>query len=120
MVGADGCAGCSTGSSLIAVTRGRTWAGCQQGLAVRLGEPVGGFGTRADLMSGYAAAGERPAGRGNPTVVGLSAPCAGHCCAGRAARYLADAEPSNELAVIGRRVCGRKTTSCSISDTPRR
>jgi aminoglycoside phosphotransferase (APT) family kinase protein len=68
--------------------------------------PVGGFGTRADLMAGYAAGGGVPpdeATQGWWELYGTVRWAL--LCRRQAARYLADGEPSIELAVLGRRVC---------------
>jgi Phosphotransferase enzyme family len=76
--------------------------------------PVGGFGARADLMAGYAAGGGIPRTRPPSGGGSCTAPCGGLCCAAGRPRYLSDAEPSIELAVLGRRVCeqeSRATTS---------
>ena len=68
--------------------------------------PVGGFGTRADLMSGYAAGGGVPPDEGTQRWWELYGTMYwALLCRRQAERYLADAEPSIELAVLGRRVC---------------
>jgi aminoglycoside phosphotransferase (APT) family kinase protein len=68
--------------------------------------PVGGFGTRADLLAGYAAAG----GDVPPAetlrwweVYGTLRWAV--LCRYQAERYLSGADPSIELAALGRRVC---------------
>ena len=68
--------------------------------------PVGGFGTRADLMSGYAAGGGVPPDEETQRWWELYGTMYwALLCRRQAERYLADAEPSIELAVLGRRVC---------------
>ena len=73
--------------------------------------PVGGFGTRADLMARITPAARRhPAGRGKPQRWwgSCTARCDGRClCQLRQARTGPSRgdEPSIELAVLGRRVC---------------
>ena len=68
--------------------------------------PVGGFGTRADLMSGYAAGGGRPPDEETQRWWELYGTVYwALLCRRQAERYLAEAEPSIELAVLGRRVC---------------
>ncbi|MGH3192331.1 MAG: phosphotransferase family protein, partial [Streptosporangiaceae bacterium] len=68
--------------------------------------PVGGFGTRADLMSGYAAGGGAPPDEETQRWWELYGTVRwALLCRRQAERYLADAEPSIELAVLGRRVC---------------
>ena len=68
--------------------------------------PVGGFGTRADLMSGYAAGGGLPPDEETQRWWELYGTVYwALLCRRQAERYLADAEPSIELAVLGRRVC---------------
>jgi hypothetical protein len=68
--------------------------------------PVGGFGTRADLMAGYAAGGGTPPDEQTQRWWELYGTV--HwalLCRSQAERYLSGAEPSVELAVLGRRVC---------------
>jgi aminoglycoside phosphotransferase (APT) family kinase protein len=68
--------------------------------------PVGGFGARADLMAGYAAAGGTPPDEQTQRWWELYGTVRwALLCRRQAERYLADAEPSIELAVLGRRVC---------------
>jgi aminoglycoside phosphotransferase (APT) family kinase protein len=68
--------------------------------------PVGGFGARADLMAGYAAAGGTPPDEETQRWWELYGTVRwALLCRRQAERYLADAEPSIELAVLGRRVC---------------
>jgi aminoglycoside phosphotransferase (APT) family kinase protein len=68
--------------------------------------PVGGFGTRADLMSGYAAGGGVPPDEETQRWWELYGTVYwALLCRRQAERYLAEAEPSIELAVLGRRVC---------------
>lgn len=68
--------------------------------------PVGGFGTRADLMSGYAAAGGTPPDEETQRWWELQGTVRwALLCRRQADRYLSDAEPSIEFAVLGRRVC---------------
>ena len=68
--------------------------------------PVGGFGTRADLMSGYAAGGGLPPDEETQRWWELYGTVYwALLCRRQAERYLAEAEPSIELAVLGRRVC---------------
>jgi aminoglycoside phosphotransferase (APT) family kinase protein len=69
-------------------------------------EPVGGFGGRDELMAGYAAAGGTPPGEETQRWWELYGTIRwGLLCRRQAERYLAEAEPSIELAVLGRRVC---------------
>jgi aminoglycoside phosphotransferase (APT) family kinase protein len=69
-------------------------------------DPVGGFGPRADLMAGYAAAGGTPPDEATQQWWELYGTVRwALLCRRQAARYLADSEPSIELAVLGRRVC---------------
>jgi hypothetical protein len=68
--------------------------------------PAGGFGTRAELMSGYADGGGTPPDEATQhwwEVYGTIRWAL--LCRRQAARYLADGERSIELAVLGRRVC---------------
>jgi aminoglycoside phosphotransferase (APT) family kinase protein len=68
--------------------------------------PVGGFGTRADLMAGYAEGGGIPPDEATQRWWELYGTVRwALLCRQQAARYLADSEPSIELAVLGRRVC---------------
>jgi aminoglycoside phosphotransferase (APT) family kinase protein len=68
--------------------------------------PVGGFGTRADLMAGYAEGGGIPPDEATQRWWELYGTVRwALLCRRQAARYLADSEPSIELAVLGRRVC---------------
>jgi len=68
--------------------------------------PVGGFGARADLMAGYADAGGTPPDEATQRWWELYGTVRwALLCRGQAARYLSAAEPSIELAVLGRRVC---------------
>jgi aminoglycoside phosphotransferase (APT) family kinase protein len=68
--------------------------------------PVGGFGTRADLMAGYAAAGGIPPDEQTQRWWELHGTVRwALLCRRQAERYLAEDEPSIELAVLGRRVC---------------
>lgn len=68
--------------------------------------PVGGFGARADLMAGYAAGGGVPPDQATQQWWELYGTVRwALLCRRQAARYLADSEPSIELAVLGRRVC---------------
>ena len=68
--------------------------------------PVGGFGTRADLMAGYAAAGGTPPDEETQRWWELFGTVRwALLCRRQAERYLAWDEPSIELAVLGRRVC---------------
>ena len=68
--------------------------------------PVGGFGTRADLMAGYAAGGGIPPDEATQQWWELYGTVRwALLCRRQAARYLSDSEPSIELAVLGRRVC---------------
>ena len=69
-------------------------------------EPVGGFGGRADLMSGYADGGGTPPDEATQRWWELYGTVRwALLCRRQAARYLAGGEPSVELAVLGRRVC---------------
>jgi aminoglycoside phosphotransferase (APT) family kinase protein len=68
--------------------------------------PAGGFGSRADLMSGYAEGGGTPPDESTQhwwEVYGTVRWAL--LCRRQAARYLAGGERSVELAVLGRRVC---------------
>jgi aminoglycoside phosphotransferase (APT) family kinase protein len=68
--------------------------------------PAGGFGTRADLMAGYAAAGGTPPDEETQRWWELYGTVRwALLCRRQAERYLAEGEPSIELAVLGRRVC---------------
>ena len=68
--------------------------------------PVGGFGSRADLMAGYAAAGGVPLDEETQRWWELYGTVRwALLCRGQAERFLAGGEPSIELAVLGRRVC---------------
>jgi aminoglycoside phosphotransferase (APT) family kinase protein len=68
--------------------------------------PVGGFGTRADLMEGYAAGGGSPPDEQTQRWWELYGTVRwALLCRSQAERYLSGAEPSVELAVLGRRVC---------------
>ena len=68
--------------------------------------PVGGFGPRADLMAGYAAGGGTPPDEETQRWWELYGTVRwALLCRGQAERYLSGAEPSVELAVLGRRVC---------------
>jgi aminoglycoside phosphotransferase (APT) family kinase protein len=68
--------------------------------------PVGGFGPRADLMAGYAAGGGTPPDEETQRWWELYGTVRwALLCRGQAERYLSGAEPSIELAVLGRRVC---------------
>jgi aminoglycoside phosphotransferase (APT) family kinase protein len=68
--------------------------------------PVGGFGPRADLMVGYAAGGGTPPDEQTQRWWELYGTVRwALLCRGQAERYLSGAEPSIELAVLGRRVC---------------
>ena len=68
--------------------------------------PVGGFGTRADLMAGYAAGGGTPPDEETQRWWELYGTVRwALLCRRQAERYLAEDEPSIELAVLGRRVC---------------
>jgi aminoglycoside phosphotransferase (APT) family kinase protein len=68
--------------------------------------PVGGFGARADLMAGYAAGGGTPPDEETQRWWELYGTVRwALLCRRQAERYLAEAEPSIELAVLGRRVC---------------
>jgi aminoglycoside phosphotransferase (APT) family kinase protein len=68
--------------------------------------PVGGFGSRADLMAGYAAGGGTPPDEETQRWWELYGTARwALLCRRQAERYLAEDEPSIELAVLGRRVC---------------
>src|SRR5580704_1802794 len=68
--------------------------------------PVGGFGIRADLMAGYAAGGGTPPDEETQRWWELYGTVRwALLCRRQAERYLAEDEPSIELAVLGRRVC---------------
>jgi aminoglycoside phosphotransferase (APT) family kinase protein len=76
--------------------------------AWRFGSPlaVGGFGERADLMAGYAAAGGIPPDDATQRWWELYGTVYwGLICRRQAERHLSGTEPSVELAVLGRRVC---------------
>ena len=69
-------------------------------------DPVGGFGTRADLMSGYAEGGGTPPDEDTQQWWELYGTVRwALLCRRQAERYLTGGEPSIELAVLGRRVC---------------
>ena len=69
-------------------------------------KPVGGFGERDELMAGYAQGGGTPPDEETQRWWELYGTIRwGLLCRRQAARYLAEAEPSIELAVLGRRVC---------------
>jgi aminoglycoside phosphotransferase (APT) family kinase protein len=68
--------------------------------------PAGGFGTREDLMAGYAAGGGTPPDEATQHWWELYGTVRwALLCRSQAERYLSGAEPSVELAVLGRRVC---------------
>ena len=68
--------------------------------------PAGGFGSRDDLMAGYAAGGGTPPDERTQRWWELYGTVRwALLCRGQAERYLSGAEPSIELAVLGRRVC---------------
>lgn len=68
--------------------------------------PAGGFGTREDLMAGYAAGGGTPPDEATQHWWELFGTVRwALLCRSQAERYLSGAEPSIELAVLGRRVC---------------
>src|SRR6201995_3285488 len=68
--------------------------------------PAGGFGSRDDLMAGYAAGGGTPPDERIQRWWELYGTVRwALLCRGQAERYLSGAEPSIELAVLGRRVC---------------
>jgi hypothetical protein len=68
--------------------------------------PVGGFGDRADLLAGYAAAGGIPPDEITQRWWELYGTVYwGLICRAQAERHLSGTEPSVELAVLGRRVC---------------
>jgi aminoglycoside phosphotransferase (APT) family kinase protein len=68
--------------------------------------PVGGFGARADLMAGYAAAGGTPPDEETQRWWELYGTVRwALLCRRQAERFLAEGESSIELAVLGRRVC---------------
>ena len=68
--------------------------------------PVGGFGARAELMAGYAAAGGTPPDEETQRWWELYGTVRwALLCRRQAERYLAEDESSIELAVLGRRVC---------------
>jgi aminoglycoside phosphotransferase (APT) family kinase protein len=68
--------------------------------------PVGGFGTRADLMAGYASGGGTPPDEDTQRWWELYGTVRwALLCRRQAERYLAEDERSIELAVLGRRVC---------------
>ena len=68
--------------------------------------PAGGFGSRKDLMAGYAAGGGTPPDEQTQRWWELYGTVRwALLCRSQAERYLSGAEPSVELAVLGRRVC---------------
>jgi aminoglycoside phosphotransferase (APT) family kinase protein len=68
--------------------------------------PAGGFGSRDELMAGYAAGGGTAPDEETQRWWELYGTIRwGLLCRRQAERYLAEAEPSIELAVLGRRVC---------------
>jgi aminoglycoside phosphotransferase (APT) family kinase protein len=69
-------------------------------------QPVGGFGTRDELMAGYAAGGGTPPDEPTQRWWELYGTVRwGMLCRRQAERYLSEGEPSIEYAVLGRRVC---------------
>jgi hypothetical protein len=67
---------------------------------------VGGFGSRDELMAGYAKGGGTPPDEVTQRWWELYGTVRwALLCRGQAERYLSGAEPSIELAVLGRRVC---------------
>lgn len=69
-------------------------------------KPVGGFGARDELLAGYADGGGTPPDEETQRWWELYGTIRwGLLCRRQAERYLAEAEPSIELAVLGRRVC---------------
>src|SRR6185312_3644737 len=68
--------------------------------------PVGGFGSRDELMAGYAKGGGTPPDEVTQRWWELYGTVRwALLCRSQAERYLSGAEPSIELAVLGRRVC---------------
>ena len=68
--------------------------------------PVGGFGSRDELMAGYAKGGGTPPDEATQRWWELYGTVRwALLCRSQAERYLSGAEPSIELAVLGRRVC---------------
>ena len=68
--------------------------------------PVGGFGSRDELMAGYAKGGGTPPDEVTQRWWELYGTVRwALLCRSQAERYLSGAEPSVELAVLGRRVC---------------
>jgi aminoglycoside phosphotransferase (APT) family kinase protein len=68
--------------------------------------PVGGFGSRDELMAGYAAGGGTPPDEPTQRWWELYGTVRwGMLCRRQAERYLSEGEPSIEYAVLGRRVC---------------
>jgi aminoglycoside phosphotransferase (APT) family kinase protein len=68
--------------------------------------PVGGFGSRDELMAGYAKGGGIPPDEATQRWWELYGTVRwALLCRSQAERYLSGAEPSVELAVLGRRVC---------------
>jgi len=68
--------------------------------------PAGGFGSRDELMAGYAAGGGTPPDEQTQRWWELYGTVRwALLCRSQAERYLSGAEPSVELAVLGRRVC---------------
>ena len=68
--------------------------------------PAGGFGSREELMAGYAAGGGTPPDEQVQQWWELYGTVRwALLCRSQAERYLSGAEPSVELAVLGRRVC---------------
>jgi len=79
--------------------------------------PVGGFGARADLMAGYAAGGGTPPDEETQRWWELYGTVRwALLCRRQAERYLAEDEPSIELAVLGRRV-GRQPEDSPVVPT---
>jgi aminoglycoside phosphotransferase (APT) family kinase protein len=69
-------------------------------------EPVGGFGSREDLMAGYADGGGTPPDEQTQRWWELYGTVRwGLLCRRQAERYLSEGETSIEYAVLGRRVC---------------
>ncbi len=107
MVGADGLHGVLDWEL---AHRGDPWQDlgwlCTKAWRFGSASPVGGFGARHDLMAGYAAAGGTPPDEETQRWWELYGTVRwALLCRRQAERYLAEDEPSIELAVLGRRVC---------------
>jgi aminoglycoside phosphotransferase (APT) family kinase protein len=80
-------------------------------------DPVGGFGSRDELMAGYANGGGTPPDEPTQRWWELYGTVRwALLCRSQAERYLSGAEPSVELAVLGRRVCEQEFDVLAVED----